>query len=194
MPADPQAAPPRRRLELLLIVAVFGLPLALAAWMYYSDSTLTPVARSNNGALLLPIVSLAAALPRSELLKAAPDQWLMLYANTGICGNACREALIRLRQSRLMLGNDMHRVRRVFLQGVTSIDTVDLYQQHPGLIVMTDKDLDVLLEGKRPAELLTGGCYLIDPLGNLVMYFPPGLNPKDMVDDIHHLLKLSHIG
>ena len=43
-------------------------------------------------------------------------------------------------------------------------------------------------------QLQAGGCYLIDPLGNLVMYFLPGLNPKDMVADIKHLLKLSHIG
>lgn len=193
MPTEAQPAT-HRRLELVLIAAIFGLPLALATWMYYSGSSLTPAARSNKGALLLPIVSLTAALPLSDIHKVAPDQWLVLYANTGVCADTCRDALIRLRQSRLMLGNDMHRVRRVFLQGDTSIDTVEQYQQHPGLIVMTDKDLDVLLEGERPAKLLPGGCYLIDPLGNLVMYFPPDLNPSDMVDDIHHLLKLSHIG
>ena len=59
---------------------------------------------------------------------------------------------------------------------------------------MNDNDLSLLLERKRPAELHAGGCYLIDPLGNLVMYFPPGLDPKELVGDIKHLLKLSHIG
>ena len=66
--------------------------------------------------------------------------------------------------------------------------------QHAGLITMTDLSLARLLEEKRPAELLPGGSYLIDPLGNLVMYFPPNLDPKEMVGDIKHLLKLSHIG
>lgn len=193
MATEPQTARPRR-LVLLLIAALFGLPLALATWMYYSGSSLAPGARTNKGALLLPIVSLTLALPQSRVHKVAPDQWLMLYANSGVCTDECRLALIRLRQSRLMLGNDMHRVRRVFLHGAASIDTVYLQQQHAGLIMMADKDLHMMLEGKRPAELAAGGCYLIDPLGNLVMYFPPGLKPKDMVDDIHHLLKLSHIG
>jgi hypothetical protein len=41
---------------------------------------------------------------------------------------------------------------------------------------------------------MPGGVYLIDPLGNLVMYFPPDLDPKDAVRDIKHLLKLSNIG
>ena len=117
-----------------------------------------------------------------------------MYANLAQCDDACRNALVRLRQSRLMLGKDMPRVVRVFLHGDSGPDTVSLAQQHAGLITISDKDLGALLEEKRPAELQAGGCYLIDPLGNLVMYFLPGLNPKDMVADIKHLLKLSHIG
>lgn len=182
------------RLQLTLIAAVFAGPLALAAWMYYSNSSLTPASGSNKGALLLPIVSLRAAEPKSDLHKIAPDQWLMLYANTAECGDTCRDALVRLRQSRLMLGKDMPRVVRVFLHGDSAPDTVSLEQQHAGLITITDRGLSALLEDKRPADLQSGGCYLIDPLGNLVMYFPPELNPKDMVGDIKHLLKLSHIG
>ena len=54
--------------------------------------------------------------------------------------------------------------------------------------------LDALLNNKRPAELPAGGYYLVDPLGNLVLYFRPDLDPSEMVDDIKHLLKLSRIG
>ena len=39
-----------------------------------------------------------------------------------------------------------------------------------------------------------GGYYLVDPHGNLVMYFGPDIDPRDMVDDIKRLLKLSRIG
>ena len=34
----------------------------------------------------------------------------------------------------------------------------------------------------------------MDPLGNLVMYFEPETDPRDMVEDIKRLLKLSRIG
>jgi hypothetical protein len=41
---------------------------------------------------------------------------------------------------------------------------------------------------------MPGGIYLIDPLANLVMYFPPDLGPRELVDDVKHLLRLSRIG
>jgi hypothetical protein len=39
-----------------------------------------------------------------------------------------------------------------------------------------------------------GSVYLIDPLGNLVMRYGPEANPKGMLEDLKHLLKLSKIG
>ena len=193
MTAEPKKAA-LGRLQLLGIAAVFAVPLALAAWMYYFDNSLAPGSGSNNGALLLPIVSLSDDLAQSEIHNIGSNQWLMLYANNDACDDQCDDALVRLRQTRLMLGKDMQRVKRVFLHGDSLPDTVTLEEQHAGLITMTDNDLNMLLEMKRPAELQPGGCYLIDPLGNLVMYFPPNLDPKEMVGDIKHLLKLSHIG
>lgn len=182
------------RLQLLSIAGVFAVPLALAAWMYYSDTSLVPNSATNTGALLMPIISLRDKMPDSELHDLASNQWLMLYPNAAACDAACNEALTRLRQSRLMLGKDMRRIARVLLHGDSAPDTVDINEQHAGLITIGDKGLIRLLEQKRPKELRQGGCYLIDPLGNLVMYFPPDLDPKEMVGDIKHLLKLSHIG
>ena len=54
--------------------------------------------------------------------------------------------------------------------------------------------LRAVLDDKKPASLQAGGFYLIDPHGNLVMYFSPDVAPRDMVDDIKRLLKLSRIG
>ena len=51
-----------------------------------------------------------------------------------------------------------------------------------------------VLDNKKPDALEAGGYYLIDPHGNLVLYFSPDIDPRDMVDDIKRLLKLSRIG
>ena len=193
MTAEPAVSAAGRR-QLLLIAAVFAVPLMLAAWMYYFDRSLAPDSGTNKGELLLPIVNLNAELASSDIHNNVSNQWLMLYVNTSDCGSACDKALVRLRQSRLMLGKDRGRIERVFLHGDSAPDTVAIEQQYSGLITMTDKDLNLLLEEKQPTELQPGGLYLIDPLGNLVMYFPPNLDPKEMVGDIKHLLKLSHIG
>lgn len=182
------------RIQLLLIALVFFGPLVVAAWMYYGGQFAVPQGRSNHGSLLEPVVSLAELLPESPLHGGTEGSWVLLYLNPADCGENCRRALYTLRQSRTMLGRDMDRLKRVFLHGASAPDTVFLAAEHQGLITIEDASLTGLLDNKRPAELAPGGYYLIDPLGNLVMYFQPDIDPADMVDDVKHLLRLSRIG
>lgn len=182
------------RAQFLLIAAVFIGPLIVAAWLYFSGAALQPTGRSNHGALLEPIVRLGDELPESPIVEHYDNAWVLLYMHGSACDEPCRQALYACRQARLMLGKEMDRVRRVFLHGDTPPDTVFLAEEHPGLITIEDSGLTSLLNNKRPADVPAGGYFLIDPLGNLVMYFRPDLDPADMVDDIKHLLRLSRIG
>ena len=181
------------RLKLLLIAAVFAVPLIVAAFMYYGDQRLAPTGRTNAGELLEPFVDLNERRPGfSEDL--AERRWALIYLDRGSCTEPCRDALYRMRQSRLMLGNDMTRMARIFLHGDIPPDTVFLDREHAGLITISDAGLSELLDQKRPEGLKSGGLFLVDPLGNLVMYFAADLEPDDMVGDIEHLLELSRIG
>ena len=179
---------------MLLIAAVFLGPLALAAWLYFAGQGLVPEGRTNHGALLQPIVRLTEVLPESPLHPHNDGRWVLLYENAAACGEQCAYSLYTLRQSRLMLGREMDRVVRVFLHGDTAPDTVLLADEHEGLVILQDGSLRELLHNKKPADLEAGGYYLVDPLGNLVMYFPPDIEPGAMVEDIKHLLELSRIG
>lgn len=185
---------PAGRVQLLLISLIFFGPLILAAWLYFSGIGFQPEGRTNHGQLLEPLVNIRDALPASAIHVENDGHWLLLYSNTGACDTACEFALVTLRQSRLMLGREMDRLRRVFLHGDSAPDTVFLANEHSGLTSLEDSGLSELLENKRPPELAAGGYFLIDPLGNLVMYFRPDIDPGDMVDDIDHLLELSRIG
>jgi hypothetical protein len=182
------------RLQLGLIAAVFFGPLLFAAWLYYQGDLIRPASRSNHGALLEPFINLGDELPGSPLHSYNRGHWIFLYPYADACDEVCRNALHTSRQSRLMLGKEMDRVSRVFLRGDIAPDTVFFNDEHPGLITIVDNRLAQLLTNKMPAELPAGGYYLIDPFGNLVMYFQPDINPRDMVDDMLHLLKLSRIG
>ena len=166
------------RIQFLLVAAVFLGPLVLAAWMYFSGS-LTPEGRTNHGVLLQPVVNLPEALPDSPLHQHNDGHWVPLYT---------------LRQSRRMLGREMDRLVRVFLHGDTPPDTVLLAEEHQGLVTLQDSGLKALLDSAKPADLAAGGYYLVDPLGNLVMYFRPDIDPQAMVEDIDHVLELSRIG
>jgi len=182
------------RVQLVLVAAVFLGPLALAAWLYFAGQELTPAGRTNNGALLEPIVNLVQVLPGSPLNAVGDGYWSLVYANPAACDESCENALYTLRQSRLMLGKEMDRLVRVFLHGDSAPDTVLLAEEHEGLITLQDSSLNDLLENKKPAELERGGYFLVDPLGNLVLYFHPDIDPSAMVEDIKHLLELSRIG
>ncbi len=182
------------RLQLLLIAAVFFVPLFFAGWLYYKGELIQPTGKTNAGALLEPLINLNDELPGSVLIESGRGYWLLVYQNTGLCGDQCRDGLYTTRQIRLMLGKEMDRVRRIFLHGETLPDTVFLAAEHQGLISFSDDELSKLLKQKKPSELAAGGYYLIDPHGNLVMYFHPGIRPGDMIDDIKRLLKLSRIG
>ena len=144
--------------------------------------------------LLEPIINLGELLPDSGLHPHNEGHWLLLYADDGECADACRSALYTTRQSRTMLGREMDRVVRVFLHGPAAPDRVFIDTEHKGLITLEDASLSGFLEKKRPADLPARGYYLVDPLGNLVMYFRPDIDPSEMVDDIKHLLRLSRIG
>lgn len=184
----------RSRLQLALIAVVFLGPLVVAAWLYNQGDSHAPSGRTNHGELLEPFVSVRDHLSALAVAGQQDRSWLLIYANDTRCEDSCRRALYTYRQARLMLGKEMDRVRRVFLHGDSLPDTVFLAEEHPGLITIEDSSLSGLLNNKRPAELPAGGYFLIDPLGNLVMYFQPDLEPAKMVDDIKHLLRLSRIG
>lgn len=181
------------RVQMLLIASVFFGPLAVATWMYYSGG-LQPEGRTNHGALLEPMINIAEELPASEISKQGAGYWVLLYSDSDECTARCQDALYTLRQSRKMLGKEMDRLKRVFLHGESSPDTVFLTAEHAGLITLRDHDLSLLLNNKKPATLAAGGYFLLDPLGNLVMYFEPEIDPSDMVEDIKRLLKFSQIG
>ena len=188
--SEPQRT--KGRLQFLLIAAIFFGPLLFAAWMYYNGDAVQPEARANHGALLEPIVNLLDAVPESRIHD--DRAWRLLYAEDGECGESCQQSLYTLRQTRLMLGKEMDRVVRVFLHGEQAPDTLLDAEMHQGLVSLHDPALRAVIDDKRPGAVPAGGFYLIDPHANLVLYFSPDIEPRDMVGDIKRLLKLSRIG
>jgi len=185
---------PRGRLQLALLAAIFFGPLLVAAWLYYGGEALQPEGRANHGVLLEPFVNVDTEVDGAPLAPLHEDAWLLLYAYDGPCETECREGLYTTRQLRRMLGREMDRLGRIFLHGPVAPDTVFLAAEHEGLVALQDGGLAELISTKTPAGAQPGGYYLIDPMGNLVMYFPPDLAPKDIVADLKRLLKLSRIG
>jgi cytochrome oxidase Cu insertion factor (SCO1/SenC/PrrC family) len=190
---------PRKRnaWQAWFLAAFFLGPLAVA-WVLYFDSDWRPGGMTNHGELVQPAVPLPpAALPTPEGDRLDPDflhgHWTLIYVSVGPCEEACRRALLDSRQSRLALGRLMDRLQRVYLYTADAPDPTFLAREHPDLLAAS-------LAGSEGALVLNAlpsreeGFWLVDPLGNAMMRYPPDAEPKGMLKDIKKLLRVSRIG
>lgn len=181
-------APERRKL--LLLVAIFLLPLAASFLLYYTAGW-RPSGQSNHGELVTP----ARPLPGKQV-AGLRGKWVLAYVGDGRCDADCQHALYYARQTRLSLNQDMDRVQRAFFATGQCCDHAQLARDYAGLEVFAlepGADADALLT-LLPAQDRAHSLYIIDPLGNLVMRFDTRENPRDLLSDMKQLLKLSHIG
>ncbi len=199
------AAPPaRHRGPLLMLAALFLVPLVLAFVLYYG-TTWRPGGSARHGDLLDPARPLAeVSLVRADGQPTGSGflrgRWSLVYVGAGSCGAACRQALLDTRQMRLALDRQASRVQRVFLYVGELRAGPELASEHPDLLAARVDDA-AGAELLRPfprfdnvppatAERL----YIVDPLGNLVLSYPPQADRRGLLKDLRRLLKLSHIG
>jgi cytochrome oxidase Cu insertion factor (SCO1/SenC/PrrC family) len=191
----------RRQGRLLVVLAVlFFAPLGLSFYLYYGRGW-HPGSRVNAGVLIDPARPLPAlALPLEQGGVTDPQflkgKWTFLYVQQGRCGDDCQRRLYDTRQVRTALDRDMDRVQRVFILDEDCCDPQALHAMHPDLITirLTPADEAWLVLLPRAAGDKSERIYLIDPLGNLMMFYEAGANPKGMLEDMKRLLGLSHIG
>ena len=136
--------------------------------------------------------------------------WTLLYVIEDACDEACERNLYHMRQVRLALNQRKDRVRRVAVVQSPEQLTGELLAEHRGLVVVggppgardafVDQVRTAPVKGRGPDGADAGGAapldgiWLLDPNGNLVLRFAPGLDPRNMLKDVKHLLKVSRIG
>jgi hypothetical protein len=202
----------RQRRILIGLALLFFAPLGLSFYLYYGKSW-RPGGRVNAGELIAPARPLPSlALPLAGAGAAATGatpaasetnpqflkgKWTFLYVQHGRCDDECRRHLYDTRQVRLALDREMNRVQRVFIGDSDCCDFEALKAAHPDLMVIraspADESLLTLLPVRTGAEN-SHRVYLIDPLGNAMMFYAPDVKSKGMLEDMKRLLRLSSIG
>jgi len=100
-----------------------------------------------------------------------------------------------MRQTHAALGRLQPRVQRVLLATAACCDRGFLDREHPGLrLIDASGPADAALVAAFPRERLQRGIFIVDPLGNLMMRYDTGLDPRGLLQDLKKLLRLSHIG
>jgi cytochrome oxidase Cu insertion factor (SCO1/SenC/PrrC family) len=197
----------RSRLSLLMLLGVFAAPVVLAWLAFYVFPEWRPAGTSNNGQLVTPIRPLPAF--QLETLSGEPidetfmrGKWTLVYLMQGPCAEPCVTQLYNLRQVRLAQGKNIDRVQRLMLWDGVDVEPeqqAELVEHFPGQVIG-------LMPGQAPAVLVetfvldeqdpmrAGRVYLVDPLGNLMMNYQPGDEPRGMIKDLERLLKYSGLG
>lgn len=196
------------RQSLVLLGLLFLSPMLIAWIMHLSGQQgWRPEGTTNQGVLIQPprplvlpagIPDAAGGVLQEDYLQG---KWTLLYIGSSDCGEICRTNLYHMRQVRLSQGENLQRVQRLFLVvDATSLEPLaDILKEYPQLTSGAlspgqSAELAPLFlidaEPMRAAERV----YLVDPLGNLMMYYQADADPRGMIKDLKRLLKYSRTG
>lgn len=200
----------KSRLYLLGLFAVFFIPMFIAMWMYFGAGSWFTLKSQNHGVLIQPPRPLnefsltsndAATWTHEEFL----GKWTIMYLGDGQCDLYCEASLFKMRQVQLTLGRDSQRVQRKFLglddglgdglgNNSNSTNLKEIFKNYPKLQnAWFDPDL-FRIHLPQFKDLDGHSIYIIDPLGNLMMYYSKYATSKGIKKDLKRLLKVSRIG
>ena len=185
-----------------LIMVISLAPLALAWWLNNNPEWLS--GRINYGHLIEPVI----AVGRSEFnglddfsrqhIDEIRGRWILVHIVTDRgCHQLCRESLHKTKQIRLMLNKDLMRVRRLAVtvsDGAGNADA-DWQKGHDYLLrVPSTARLLGIMRRAVGGEVPEGAVFLMDPIGNFMMWYEPGFDPYGMKKDLKRLLYASQVG
>ncbi len=192
------------------LVAIFLMSLApvVAAVLVYFNPGLRPERSASYGALIDPQrpIPSESALPATTLdgkpfdLASLKGKWLLLAAEDAECPESCARKLFILRNSHASQGKHVERLMRVWF--ITDDKPVPdkVLEAYKGTVMVRIKP-DVLKEFLLPKvansdarEELAKPMWIIDPLGNLILQYPPHADPEKFRNELRKLIANSRIG
>jgi hypothetical protein len=207
LPQDAARSDSRRtksgRLKMLLVLAICAAPVVASYFTYY---VWRPEARRSFGELVEPQRPLPAFMAttmdgKQVALRSLRGQWLLISVAGAACDAACEKNLYLQRQLRESLGRDKDRVDWVWLVDDAAAVRPELL---PALLqtqaTVLRVDASQLSQWLAPAagHSLHEQLYLVDPLGNWMMRFPPAGTrevdtgaAKNIKRDLDRLLRAS---
>ena len=193
------------RRRLLLLAALFMLPVLVAYGLYYGGWR--PSSTANHGELLQParpVKDAALTLLSGESIRFSHwhGKWTLLLFSTAECLKPCERNLNNIRQIIAAQGKEAHRVRGVLV--VTDGKAIDwlryAIKDYPDMQVVIGSQAAVnslaqqfVLPAGSPLDNLNR-VYLVDPSGNFMMSYPSDADPTGINKDLKRLLRVSQIG
>jgi hypothetical protein len=210
----------RTRIKAAALILMVVIPITLATWAFQAAMEAGDLfGTTNNGHLINPPLDVTALDMRDEQGELqfrsfedriqgidaddyVPEPWLMVMVSARPCETECLDRVRGLRQLHATLGGDMPRLRRYFLHAQPSALPDDLRSRFRGDFPSMGLSFG---DGQRmEAALSEGGVtlnlqedlyvFVVDPVGNVMMYYDSSHDLEEIQEDLERLLEFSSLG
>jgi hypothetical protein len=183
---------------LSLLTLIFVIPM-LVAWLAYSKGWFMTGHTSNRGTLFQPSINIAT-LALTDAQNQPADfhgKWWLVYVGSNLQDKPALRSLYYMRQIRQATGKNRDRVERAVVTLQTTPELKQWLAQHfpqTYLFKISPEKIALLAPATKKLALEQGSLYLVDPLGNIMMFYAPDAAPKGILKDLERVLKVSQIG
>lgn len=185
------------RWKMLAVLLVCASPVIASYLTYY---VIRPEGRRNHGELInlqrnLPSLQVSKLSGEKVSLTSLKGQWLLISVADAACDEACQKHLYFQRQLRESLGKEKDRIDWVWLAtGDAPVDDKLMPALSQATVLRVNQQS--ISEWLQPAagRQLPEHLYVIDPMGNWMMRFPPGIDLASAAKakkDLDRLLRAS---
>jgi hypothetical protein len=195
---QPEESLRKTRVKLSALFLMSVAPFVLAYIVFFVKPEWIPTGTTNHGELLLPPIQAdEVGIDHKAIFEG--DRWMFVIPVGITCDQGCIDALYYTRQVKTALGKESGRIERILLSSTTNIsDEFEalLQQEHKyaRLVFSSGVVISALVEpllGRKPRDSY---ILLMDPNGNIMMFYTLDKAGKLMLKDVKHLLKASNIG
>ena len=196
---DPHVKNSRRQMTIMFALGLVPMLVAYVAYNHFPQ--LLSASTTNVGTFILPPMQANEAL-----VDTLDEQWALLLPLIGTCDVNCERRFYLAGQVDLALGKESERLGRILVAD-QSLDAKVINQFMAAYAGMRLQRIDTRAL-KDALKQVTGGSmqktpagvmidqyiFLMDPIGNIMMFYSVDQAGKGMFKDIKHLLKVSNIG
>jgi cytochrome oxidase Cu insertion factor (SCO1/SenC/PrrC family) len=170
-----------------MLLAMFILPIAFGTLFFYANPNYFSESTVNYGELVRPVIATEEGDIEIDGGASLQGIWTMVYVSSR-CDDVCEKAVADMKTIRTLMNADMRRIQRMIIIENNSTPTVND---------------EALIKAKITSEKLTqslkkyskNAIYLIDPIGNIMLYYEPqNIDIRLVIKDLKRLFKYSRIG
>jgi len=172
----------KARIQVSVLLLVFILP-AIIGWYLFHYHERFQFKTVNRGVLINPPLPVQDLLPQGR-------KWQIAYLPNH-CDSQTEKMMYTLHQMYTALGKDRDRVD-LTLVGDASCQTAKAHDFRK--LLFTSAQYAHLQTLFSLGFLVKQKIYLVDPLGNVFMFYPETANPMDILKDLKHVLGVSQLG